>query len=199
MGGFVARAEKVQVSDDDALARGLATLRDQLALAGKPPEKVQIVISYVETLKYDEGSYEFSFPMTVGPRYNPASVSPQDAKAVTPKYAPPETRAGHDLSLRVKLDAGVAIDASGELTDGTHIDGVVALRNAILARPDLFAGTMTEKLLVYALGRGLDHHDMPVVRAILRDAAAKDYRFSSLILGVVDSVPFQMRVKMEAQ
>jgi uncharacterized protein DUF1592/uncharacterized protein DUF1588/uncharacterized protein DUF1587/uncharacterized protein DUF1585/uncharacterized protein DUF1595 len=96
-------------------------------------------------------------------------------------------------------DAGIPIDASGELTDGTHIDGVVALRNAILARPDLFAGTMTEKLLVYALGRGLDHHDMPVVRAILRDAAAKDYRFSSLILGVVDSVPFQMRVKMEAQ
>ena len=96
-------------------------------------------------------------------------------------------------------DAGIPIDASGELTDGTHIDGVVALRNAILARPDLFAGTMTEKLLVYALGRGLDHHDMPVVRAILRDAAEKDYRFSSLILGVVDSVPFQMRVKMEAQ
>jgi mono/diheme cytochrome c family protein len=96
-------------------------------------------------------------------------------------------------------DAGTPIDASGELTDGTHIDGVVALRKAILARPDLFAGTMTEKLLVYALGRGLDHHDMPVVRAILRDAAAKDYRFSSLILGIVDSVPFQMRVKMEAQ
>jgi len=96
-------------------------------------------------------------------------------------------------------DAGTPIDASGELTDGTHINGVVALRNAILARPDLFAGTMTEKLLVYALGRGLDHHDMPVVRAILREAAAKDYRFSSLILGIVDSVPFQMRVKMEAQ
>ena len=96
-------------------------------------------------------------------------------------------------------DAGAPIDASGELTDGTHIDGVVALRKALLSRPDLFAGTMTEKLLVYALGRGLDHHDMPVVRAILRDAAAKDYRFSSLILGVVDSVPFQMRVKTEAQ
>jgi uncharacterized protein DUF1592/uncharacterized protein DUF1588/uncharacterized protein DUF1587/uncharacterized protein DUF1585/uncharacterized protein DUF1595 len=96
-------------------------------------------------------------------------------------------------------DAGVPIDASGELTDGTRIDGVVALRRALLSRPDLFAGTMTEKLLVYALGRGLDHHDMPVVRAILREAAAKDYRFSSLILGIVDSVPFQMRVKMEAQ
>ena len=96
-------------------------------------------------------------------------------------------------------DAGAPIDASGELTDGTRIDGVVALRRAILARPDLFAGTMTEKLLVYALGRGLDHQDMPVVRSILRTAAAQDYRFSSLILGVVDSVPFQMRMKMEAQ
>jgi hypothetical protein len=96
-------------------------------------------------------------------------------------------------------DAGARIDASGELTDGTKIDGVVALRKAILARPDLFAGTMTEKLLIYALGRGLDEHDMPVVRGILRTAAAQDYRFSSLILGVVDSVPFQMRMKMEAQ
>jgi hypothetical protein len=96
-------------------------------------------------------------------------------------------------------DAGVPIDASGELSDGTHIDGVVALRNALLSRPDLFAGAMTEKLLVYALGRGLDHPDMPVVRAILRAAAANDYQFSALILGVVNSVPFQMRVKMEAQ
>ena len=96
-------------------------------------------------------------------------------------------------------DAGAPIDASGELTDGTRIDGVVSLRKAILARPDLFTGTMTEKLLVYALGRGLDDHDMPVVRAILRTAAAHDYRFSSLILGVVGSVPFQMRMKMEAQ
>ena len=96
-------------------------------------------------------------------------------------------------------DAGAPIDVSGELTDGTRIDGVVSLRKAILARPDLFTGTMTEKLLVYALGRGLDDHDMPVVRAILRTAAAHDYRFSSLILGVVDSVPFQMRMKMEAQ
>ncbi len=96
-------------------------------------------------------------------------------------------------------DAGAPIDTSGELTDGTHIDGVIALRKALLSRPELFAGTMTEKLLVYALGRGLDHHDMPVVRIILRDAAAKDYRFSSLILGVVNSVPFQMRVNMEAR
>lgn len=77
----------------------------------EPGAKVKIVISYVETLKYDEGNYEFSFPMTVGPRYNPASMSQQEARAVTPKYAPPATRAGHDVSLKVQLDAGVAIDS----------------------------------------------------------------------------------------
>ena len=90
-------------------------------------------------------------------------------------------------------DAGAPIDASGELTDGTRIDGVVALRRAILARPDLFVGTMTEKLLVYALGRGLDHQDMPVVRSVLRMAAAQDYRFSSLILASLTACRFRCR------
>jgi hypothetical protein len=96
-------------------------------------------------------------------------------------------------------DAGTPIDTSGELADGTRVDDVVALRKVLVSRPDLFAGAMTEKLLIYALGRGLDHHDMPVVRMILREAAANDYRFSSLILGIVRSVPFQMRIKTEAQ
>ncbi|MBI5280204.1 MAG: VWA domain-containing protein [Candidatus Solibacter usitatus] len=82
-----------------------------------PGAKVRVTISYVETLKYEEGAYEFSFPMTVGPRYTPASMNPADAQAIVPKYAPPETRAGHDLSLSVKLDAGVPIDA---LTSKTH-------------------------------------------------------------------------------
>ncbi len=67
------------------------------------------------------------------------------------------------------------------------------LRNALLSRPDLFAGTMTEKLMIYALGRGLDYRDMPAVRAILRDAARDNYRFTTLVLGVVHSTPFQMR------
>jgi Protein of unknown function (DUF1592)/Protein of unknown function (DUF1588)/Protein of unknown function (DUF1587)/Protein of unknown function (DUF1585)/Protein of unknown function (DUF1595)/Planctomycete cytochrome C len=91
-------------------------------------------------------------------------------------------------------DAGQPIDASGELADGTKVDGVVALRKALVSRPEVFVGTMTEKLLIYALGRGLDSHDMPVVRAIVRDAAHHDYRFSSIILGVVHSTPFQMRM-----
>jgi hypothetical protein len=92
-------------------------------------------------------------------------------------------------------EPGGRIDASGELADGTRVDGVVALRRAIVSRPDVFVGTMTEKLLTYALGRGLDYHDAPVVRGIVRDAARNDYRFSTLILGVVHSTPFQMRIK----
>jgi hypothetical protein len=90
-------------------------------------------------------------------------------------------------------DAGVPIDASGELADGTHVDGVVTLRQALVKRPELFVGTMTEKLLTYALGRGIDAHDMPTVRATVRRAADGNYRFSSLILGIVNSTPFLMK------
>ncbi len=90
-------------------------------------------------------------------------------------------------------EAGQPIDASGELADGTKVDGIDGLRRALVSRPEVFAGTLTEKLLTYALGRGLDYRDMPTVRAIVRDAARQDYRFSSIILGVVHSVPFQMR------
>jgi Protein of unknown function (DUF1585) len=90
-------------------------------------------------------------------------------------------------------EPGGPIDATGELSDGTKVDGVVTLRNALVSRPELFAGTLTEKLLVYALGRGLDYRDMPTVRAIVRDASRDNYRFSALILGVVRSAPFQLR------
>ena len=76
-------------------------------------------------------------------------------------------------------DAHSPIDASSQLADGTKVDGPVALRQALLRRPDAFVGTMTEKLLTYALGRGLEYYDMPAVRAIVRNAARDDYRFSS--------------------
>jgi cytochrome c5 len=97
-------------------------------------------------------------------------------------------------AARVK-DAGALIDTSGDLADGTKVNGIVDLRQALLGRPEVFVGTMTEKLLTYALGRGIDYHDMPAVRAIVRKAAADDYRFSSLVMGVATSVPFQMRTK----
>jgi mono/diheme cytochrome c family protein len=90
-------------------------------------------------------------------------------------------------------DAGVRIDASSTLWDGTQVDGPAGLRQAILSRPDQFARTATEMLLTYALGRGLEYYDMPIVRAVVKDAARNHYRFSSLVTGIVTSVPFQMR------
>jgi hypothetical protein len=72
---------------------------------------------------------------------------------------------------------------------------VVTLRQAIVARPENFVGTMTEKLLIYALGRGVESYDRPAVRRIVTDASRDGYRFSSLVRGIVHSTPFQMRVK----
>ena len=92
-------------------------------------------------------------------------------------------------------DASNAIDSSGALPDGSPVDGVAELRKALLAEPELFAGTVTEKLLTYALGRGLQHYDMPVVRGILREAKPDDYRFTALVLGIVKSAPFTMRTR----
>jgi hypothetical protein len=93
------------------------------------------------------------------------------------------------------VEGGSRIDASGELADGTRVDGVVELRRALAQRPDVFVGAMVEKLMIYALGRGLTSHDMPAVRAIVRAARPAGYRFSSLVLGVVTSTPFQMRLR----
>jgi mono/diheme cytochrome c family protein len=89
-------------------------------------------------------------------------------------------------------EPGGQIDAAGQLADGTVVDGPVALRQAILKHPEQFVNTMVEKMLIYALGRGLEHFDMPVVRSITRQAGP-DYRFSKLVLGIVASTPFQMR------
>jgi len=94
-----------------------------------------------------------------------------------------------------ETDQGAPIDASGELVDGTKLSGPESLRNALLGRSDVFIGTMTEKLLTYGVGRGVQYYDMPAVRSIVHDAAGNGNRFSALVLGVVKSAPFQMRVK----
>ncbi|MEP7304876.1 MAG: DUF1592 domain-containing protein [Acidobacteriota bacterium] len=96
-------------------------------------------------------------------------------------------------------DARSPIDPAAQLADGTRVDGPVALRQALLRQPDAFVGTMTAKLLTYALGRGLEYYDMPSVRAIVRSASRQNDRFSSVVLGVVNSVPFQMRMKSSAE
>jgi uncharacterized protein DUF1592/uncharacterized protein DUF1588/uncharacterized protein DUF1587/uncharacterized protein DUF1585/uncharacterized protein DUF1595 len=96
-------------------------------------------------------------------------------------------------------DAGGPIDVSGQLADGTKVNGVVDLRNAIVSRPEMFTGTLAEKLLIYALGRGLDYRDMPAVREIVREAAQNNYKMSSVILGAIRSTPFQMRTAAESK
>jgi len=89
--------------------------------------------------------------------------------------------------------AGTPIDASGELIDGTKVSGPADLRKALVKRGPQFVQTMTERLMTYALGRSVDYYDMPTVRQIVRDAARDNYRFSSLVMGIVKSAPFQMR------
>jgi hypothetical protein len=85
------------------------------------------------------------------------------------------------------------VDATGGLADGSTFTGVAGLERALLARPELFAATLTEKLLIFALGRGLTPTDAPAIRAIVRRAKTDDYRLSSLILALTESVPFQQR------
>ena len=94
---------------------------------------------------------------------------------------------------RTRDEFGNAIDATATMPSGRTVEGMAGLRALLLERPEQFAGTVTEKLLSYALGRGLEHTDKPIVRAIVRDAAADDYRWSALIAGIVKSPAFLMR------
>jgi hypothetical protein len=90
-------------------------------------------------------------------------------------------------------EGGSKIDASGTLYNGARVDGAVGLRQALAGQPEVFVGVMTEKMLTYALGRGLEYYDMPAVRQIVQNARDKDFRFSEIVLGIVKSVPFQMK------
>ncbi len=94
---------------------------------------------------------------------------------------------------RTQSEAGGPIDASGGLPDGSKFDSASGLRKAVLNRPELFVTTLTEKLMTYAIGRGLEYYDAPAVREITRRARTDDYRFSSVVLGIVNSTPFRMR------
>jgi hypothetical protein len=95
-------------------------------------------------------------------------------------------------------DRGIAINAADVMFDGSQVDGVTELREFLLSKRYLFVQTLTEKLMTYALGRSMRPADMPVVREILRSAAATDYRFSSIVLGIVNSAAFQMRTTAPA-
>jgi hypothetical protein len=90
-------------------------------------------------------------------------------------------------------DDGIPVDARGALVDGTEIDGPRGLREMLVRRQDEFKSALTEKLLTYAIGRGVEYYDMPAVRRILREAESDDHRWQSIILGITRSTPFQMR------
>jgi hypothetical protein len=94
---------------------------------------------------------------------------------------------------------GTAIDASGVLLDGTKVDGIVSLRKALMRNPEIFVGTFVEKMMTYALGRGVAATDMPTVRQIVRDGGSRNYRFASMVEGIVNSPAFQMRRLPTAQ
>src|SRR4029077_17428550 len=89
-------------------------------------------------------------------------------------------------------DAGAPINASGVLLDGTKVNGPAALRRALVAQKEQFVRTVTGKLLTYALGRGMEYYDAPTIRTIVHATAPDDYRWSSTILAIVKSTPFQM-------
>jgi Protein of unknown function (DUF1588)/Protein of unknown function (DUF1592)/Protein of unknown function (DUF1585) len=91
------------------------------------------------------------------------------------------------------IEEGKPIDSTGGLPDGRTFEGITGLQKAILTRPELFVSTFTEKLLTYALGRGVEYYDAPAIRKIVRDSEAQNYRFSSVILGIASSTPFERR------
>jgi hypothetical protein len=93
------------------------------------------------------------------------------------------------------IDEGTPIDATGVLVDGTKVDGVASLRDVLVRYSDQFERVVTEKLLTYALGRGVEYPDMPLVRSIVRDSAPNKYKFSSIVMGIVKSPAFQMNMK----
>jgi len=101
-------------------------------------------------------------------------------------------------TFRTKSD-GKPVEANGVMPNGTKFDGLDGLRSVLHGRQDEFAATVTEKLLTYALGREIEYYDQPVVRQIARDAAPADYRWSSIILGITKSMPFQMRMRRVEQ
>jgi hypothetical protein len=90
-------------------------------------------------------------------------------------------------------EPGGAIDPVGQLGNGAPVDGPVGLRKAILKQPEMFVRTLTDKLMTYGLGRGVEHKDKPLVRGVARESASQNYRFSSIVLGIVKSAPFQMK------
>jgi hypothetical protein len=95
-------------------------------------------------------------------------------------------------------EGGLPIEAASTLTDGTRVDGIDGVKGLLLDDPDRFVSAVTEKLLMYALGRNVQYYDRPLIREIVREAKARDNRFSAIVRGIVTSVPFKMRMASDA-
>jgi len=96
-------------------------------------------------------------------------------------------------------DSGVPVDARGQTPDGIAFEGLAGLRSVLLSKPETFVVTLTERLLTYALGRGVEYYDMPTVRSIVRGTAPERYRFQELVVGIVRSMPFQMKSRVSSE
>jgi len=99
---------------------------------------------------------------------------------------------------RTSMENGAGIDANGVLADGAKLSGPIDLRQAIVGRPDAFATVITERMMVYALGRGLEPADMPVVRRVVKKSGQNGYSLSTIVNEIIASVPFQMRTRLES-
>jgi hypothetical protein len=165
--------------------RGVFVLRNILGAPPPPPP--------ADVPALDESTMAANLPMRerlAAHRSNAACASCH--RTIDPAGFPLENFDAVGQWRDLEIDAR-PVDASGALPGAGEFQGIDGLENALLARPELFTATLTENLLTFALGRGVEYYDAPAVRKIVRDAGKNDYRFSSLILGIVNSVPFQMR------
>lgn len=165
--------------------RGKWILANLLGSAPPPPPP------NVPTLKEDTGAGE---PMTMRERVAEHRRNPACSSCHQLLDPPGFALENYDAVGRWRTsENGVPVDASGNLPRTEPFTGPAGLRKTVLSRPEVFVGTLSEKLLMYALGRGLEAYDAPAVRQIVRDAGRKDYRFSEVVLQIVHSTPFQMR------
>ena len=164
----------------------------KMGAGAAPGHAAAAAAANVPSLKDDETHKK----LTMRQRMEQHRASPA-MRRLPPDHGPARLRAGElrrpRQVARTRRDPGTgAIDSSGVLPDGTTFNGPAGLRDVLLSKRDLFVENFTERLLTYALGRGVEEYDRPVIRKIAREAATDDHRWSSIILGIVNSTPFQM-------
>ncbi len=211
--GTVKRREEARAIYEAARSRGqMAGLLDQerpnifmQSVANIPPKAaVKVVISYVETLKYEEGSYEFGFPMTVGPRYIPAGLP--NAERIAPPVAPKGVRAGHDIAIQMKLDAGLAIEALQSPTHEVAVERPSATQALIrlnrkteipnkdfLLRYDISGKKIQDAVIAHRAGRGgfLTLLLQPPERVTVEDVTPKELVFVLDTSGSMSGFPIE--------